>query len=213
MLYLMMVGTASTGEKGTPMDKSECIALSVHHGDEGAVERLVRAYQDQLYGYALRMLRNPFDAEEVTQDVFIRACRTLALSYGPERCRQIDMRPWLFRITRNLALNRVRDRRSSGRGCLSAIESPIAPPAPQDAGTGEPLERLVDQDAVRRALGRLEWESRELVVLRFIEGLSYDEIAKTTGSSAAAARGKVFRALRRLRSLLTKGGSRCDVKR
>jgi RNA polymerase sigma-70 factor, ECF subfamily len=208
----MSAGTASTGRKGKPMDKAECIALAVHLGDEGAVERLIRAYQDQLYGYALRMVRNPFDAEEVTQDAFIRACRTLALSYGPERCRQLDLRPWLFRITRNLALNRIRARRSAEKDRLSAVDSPISAHTVQDAKTGQPLERLADQDTVRRALDTLELESRELVVLRFIEGLSYAEIAKATGGTAAAARGKVFRALRRLRTLLTGGGSPCDAK-
>jgi len=61
-------------------------------------------------------------------------------------------------------------------------------------------------------LNRLEVASRERVVLRFVEGLSYAEIAKVTGGSPAAARGKVFRTLRRLRTLLTEGGSRCAVK-
>jgi len=194
------------------MDNAECIALSVHLGDEGAVERLVRAYQDQLYGYALRLLENSFDAEEVTQDAFIRACRTLTLRYGADRCRQLDLRPWLFRITRNLALNRMRDRRSTGEDRLTAIGEGIAAPAAVDGTTSQQLEILMDRDTLSRALNRLEVASRERVVLRFVEGLSYAEIAKVTGGSPAAARGKVFRTLRRLRTLLTEGGSRCAVK-
>jgi len=194
------------------MDNAECIALSVHLGDEGAVERLVRAYQDQLYGYALRLLENSFDAEEVTQDAFIRACRTLIIRYGADRCRQLDLRPWLFRITRNLALNRMRDRRSAGEDRLTAIDEGIAAPTAVDGTTSRQLEILMDQDTLSRALNRLEVASRELVVLRFIEGLSYAEIAKVTGGSPAAARGEVFRTLRRLRTLLTEGGSRCAVK-
>jgi len=209
VLYLMRAATAG---KGMIMDKPECIALSVHLGDEGAVERLVRAYQDQLYGYALRLLRNPFDADEVTQDAFIRACRTLTASYGPDRCRQLEMRPWLFRITRNLALNRMRDRRSAGEGRFSPVDDPDVANIPQDEGAGQPFQILADQDALSRALDRLETESRDLVVLRFIEGLSYAEIAQATGGSEAAARAKVFRALRRLRVLLSEGGSTCAVK-
>jgi RNA polymerase sigma-70 factor (ECF subfamily) len=194
------------------MHKAECIALSVHLGDDGAVERLVRAYQDQLYGYALRLLRNPFDAEEVTQDAFIRACRTLTARYGPDRCRQLEMRPWLFRITRNLALNRMRDRRSAGEGRFSHVDDPAVEDSARDEGASQPFESLADQDALSRALDELEVESRDLVVLRFIEGLSYAEIAKTAGGSEAAARAKVFRALRKLRTLLSEGGSTCDVR-
>ncbi len=194
------------------MDKAECIALSVHMGDDGAVERLVLAYQDQLYGYALRLLRNPFDAEEVTQDAFIRACRTLTGSYSPDRCQKLEMRPWLFRITRNLALNRMRDRRSAGEGRFSPVDDPAVAKIAQDEVAGQLLESLADQDTLSRALDILEVESRDLVVLRFIEGLSYAEIAKTIGGSAAAARAKVFRALRRLRAFLSEGGSTCAVK-
>ena len=212
MLYLMMAGTVSTGEKGTPMDQADCIALFVHLGNDGAVERLVRTYQDQLYGYALRLLRNPSDAEEVTQDAFIRACRTLTLRYSPDRCRQLELRPWLFRITRNLALNRIRRRRSAGEDRLSELGDSVVATSMQNVGTGQQLECLADQDALSRALNRLEVETRELVVLRFIEGLSYAEIAKTTGGSEAAARAKVFRALRRLRTFLSEGGSPCAVK-
>jgi RNA polymerase sigma-70 factor, ECF subfamily len=192
------------------MDTAECMALSVHLGADGAVERLVRAYQDQLYGYALRLLRNPFDAEEVTQDAFVRACRTLAAKYGPERCRQLEMRPWLFRITRNLALNRIRDRRSAGEGRFSPVDDRAVANIPQDDGAGQPFAIL--QDTLSRALDKLEAESRDLVVLRFMEGLSYAEIAQATGGSEAGARAKVFRALRRLRVLLSGGGSTCAVK-
>lgn len=194
------------------MVRAECIALAVHMGDEHAIERLVHTYQDQLYGYALRLLRNCFDAEEVTQDALIRACRALALRYGPDKCRQLDLRPWLFRITRNLALNRLRDRRSAGEDRLSIADERTLPSTARSRERSQQLEILIDQDMLNRALSGLSTASREMVVLRFIEGLSYAEIANVTGCSPAAARGKVFRALNRLRALLAEGGSRCVVK-
>src|SRR5512135_2300845 len=143
---------------GISMDKTECIALAVHQDDDGAVERLVRAYQDQLYSYALRMLRDSFDAEEVTQDAFIRACRTLTASYDPDRCRHLEMRPWLFRITRNLALNRIRARKSTGEGRFSPVDDPAVADILQDEGAGQPFEILADQDALSRVLEKLEVE-------------------------------------------------------
>ncbi len=187
------------------MDRPDCIALSVHLGKDGAVEHLVRAFQDQLYGYALRMIGNSFDAEEVTQDAFIRACRTLTLRYGPERCRRLSLRPWLFRITRNLALNRLRARRSRGEDRLPAGGEQVDIQVPADGDADRRLEILADRDNLIRALNHLETASREVVVLRFFEGLSYAEIAGITGDSTAAARGKVFRSLRRLHTLLKEG--------
>lgn len=212
VLYVMRAGIALTGDQGMPMDRAACIALAVHLGDDGAVERLVCEHQDQLYGYAMRLIGNSFDAEEVTQDAFIRACRTLMLRYGPDRCRRLNLRPWLFKITRNLALNRMRERRSKGEDRLSPVDERIVAPGTGNRETGQPLEAVVNRDTLSRALRRLEVESRDLVMLRFIEGLSYDEIAKVTGGSAASARGKVFRALRTLRAYLTEGGYPCVVK-
>jgi RNA polymerase sigma-70 factor (ECF subfamily) len=201
----MVAVTAVRGGKRGPMDRPDCIALSVHLGDEGAVEHLVRVYQDQLYGYALRLIGNSFDAEEVTQDTFIRACRTLGLRYGPDRCRRLNLRPWLYRIARNLALNRLRARRSRGEDPLPTGAELSDIPGPADREGSRYLETLADRDNLIRVLNRLESGSREVVVLRFFEGLSYAEIARITGGSTAAARGKVFRTLRRLHTLLNEG--------
>ena len=187
------------------MVRPDGIALSVHLGDDGAVEHLVRAYQDQLYGYALRLIGNPFDAEEVVQDTFLRACRTLGLRYGPDRCRRLNLRPWLFRISRNLALNRLRARRSHAEDPLPTGDRPSDVPVPTDREASRFLETLADRNNLIRALHRLDPASREVVLLRFFEGLSYAEIARITGGSTAAARGKVFRTLRRLHTLLNEG--------
>src|SRR5437868_14440770 len=89
------------------------LALAVRGGERGAVELLVRTYQDQLFGYALRLLQDRSDAQEVTQDAFLRAYQALTRRYGEEQCRALALRPWLFRIARNLAYNRRRARRSA----------------------------------------------------------------------------------------------------
>jgi len=181
-------------------ERPENLALAIHHGKDGAVRRLVDAYQDRLYSYALRLLRNHFDAQEVTQDAFLRAIRTLNLKYDEEKCRNLWLEPWLFRITRNLAYSRLRRR--------PVLEEQI----PDHAGQAAPLvlpscalERLEateTQDALLKALDCMGSQARELIMLRFMEELRYSEIAEIVGASEVSVRGKVFRALRALRKLL-----------
>jgi RNA polymerase sigma-70 factor (ECF subfamily) len=179
------------------------LALAVHRGETGAIEALVREYQDQLLDYALRLLHDEFEAQEVTQDAFLRAHHALTSTYDAERCRTLELRPWLFRIVRNLAYNRLRSERLRQPAPLPAGDAwhePALRDDPKAEGTllaGEESRRL------ELALERLPLQSRELVTLRFLEELSYAEIASLTGGSEVSARGKVFRAVRQLRSLLT----------
>src|SRR3954463_14155449 len=77
---------------------------------DGAFEALVRAYQDRLYAFGLRLTGSPRDAEEIAQDAFVRAYRALA-RYPGERIETLKLRSWLFQVTVNVARNRSRTRR------------------------------------------------------------------------------------------------------
>jgi RNA polymerase sigma-70 factor (ECF subfamily) len=194
-----MGGSSNRGVGGEP---AESLALDVRRGRKGAFERLVQDQQDSLFGYALRLVQDAADAQDVTQEAFLRAHRALTSAYDEERCRTLELRPWLFRITRNLALNRLRQRRA-------AREEPL----PEADGHHESALRFLAFEEgtlaarerkrhLERGLGRLGREAREIVQLRYIENLSYAEIAAVAGGSEAAVRGKVFRALARLRAHL-----------
>src|ERR1700716_4130539 len=74
---------------------------------DGHFEQLVRTYQDRLYGFALRLTGSRPDAEESTQDAFVRAYRALE-RYPADRRRELRLRPWLYQITLNVVRNRVR---------------------------------------------------------------------------------------------------------
>jgi RNA polymerase sigma-70 factor (ECF subfamily) len=172
------------------------------------VERLVLRFQDRLYSFALRLMQNSFDAQEVTQDAFVRACRALASRYDESKCRGLRLGPWLYRITRNLAYSRRRVQ-------LARNEAPV----PDDLDRGDTLphrpaiavrklELEERGNEVRMALARLEPADRELVLLRFMEEMSYAEIAAIVGTGESAVRGKVFRALRKLRTTLEKGAKK-----
>ncbi|HYK90910.1 MAG TPA: RNA polymerase sigma factor [Acidobacteriota bacterium] len=186
---------------------SEGLAAAVHQNVEGAIERLVQHYEDALFAYALRLLRDRFEAQEVTQDAFIRAIRALTSRYDEDKCRVLELKPWLFRITRNLAYSKRKLRRYSaevplpenGDGSVqSACSHPVAAAS---------LEAREQRDLMERALTRLRPEARDLVLLRFMEELSYAEIATVMNASESSVRGKVFRALQALRKALERQGN------
>ena len=196
---------ARSGRRGARyviVEVNRNLALAVHAGELDALEGLVRAYQDEVFGYTVRLLQDPADAQEVTQDAFLRAHHALTSQYDEEQCRQLAVRPWLFRIARNLAYNRRRTRRPAQQEPLPQSDG-WHPPALRYQSTHEhDLELLEERTRLERALGRLSRAGREVIVLRFIEEMSYAEVATVVGTSEAAARGKVFRALRQLRTIL-----------
>ena len=168
------------GKRGS---RFENLAVAVHQNADGAFECLVRTYQDQLFNYACRLVTNSYDAQEVTQDAFVRAHRALTTRYDDARCAGLMLGPWLYRITRNLAHSRRRARLS--RREMSIEESadgnpPMLSCPPEAARNAETTERT---RILEVALERLGPEGRELIVLRFMEELSYAEIAKIVGTS------------------------------
>jgi RNA polymerase sigma-70 factor (ECF subfamily) len=182
----------------------ENLALAVHRCETGAFERMIDRFEASLFSYAHGILQNPFDAQEVVQDAMLRAHRALTRQYDAARCAALALRPWLFRTVRNLCLNK---RRSKTRGLEQPLESfDDGRLGPFVQSIGSDLERKQEVDLLRRAIALLPVEARELIVLRFMEEMSYAEIAKTVGTSEAALRGKVFRSLKLLREALEKRG-------
>jgi RNA polymerase sigma-70 factor, ECF subfamily len=193
------------GEAAAVIESAEeNLAVAVHRCEPGALERLIDRYEPALYGYAYGILQNTFDAQEVVQDAMLRAHRALTRQYDEQRCAELQMRPWLFRMTRNLCLNK---RRSKTRALETPLESfddgRIGPFVRQH---GDDVERRQDAELLRHAMSALPVEARELIVLRFMEEMSYGDIAKTVGATEAALRGKVFRSLKLLRDALEKRG-------
>ena len=178
------------------------LALSVHARAAGAFEQLVEHFERPLFNYVQRMLRSVPDAQEVVQDTFVRAHRALTRQYSRERCCALTLRPWLFRIARNLSHNKRRGLRHQVE-CWIEPEHQEAVAAPTETLAAIcRVEQREELERLERAMAELPVDSRELVVLRFIEEMSYAEIATTTGQSEAALRGKVFRALKLLRDVL-----------
>jgi len=182
----------------------ENLALAVHRSEPGAFERLIDRFEAPLFSYAESVLQNRFDAQEVVQDALLRAHRALTRQYDEARCEALALRPWLFRTVRNLSLNKRRSKRSKLERPLEDFDDGRMGPFVHLEGSD--LERKQEVELLRRAISLLPVDARELIVLRFMEEMSYGEIARTIGSSEAALRGKVFRSLKLLREALEKKG-------
>lgn len=179
-------------------------------GDAAAFEELVMRYQDRVYGLALRLVRRPDEAEDVAQEAFVKAYRALNAFAG-----RSAFYTWLFRITFNVAQSRLR---SLGRLHAREKVAPVGPagsdwsgdeddPPGFDAvdpgpGPAEAVEAKDSSARVRLAVEALDPESRAVVLLREIDGMSYAEIAEATGASRAAVKSRLHRARRELAGTL-----------
>src|SRR5688500_5712054 len=182
----------------------EQLAVSVHRGEPGALERLIDRFEPALYGYAHGILQNTFDAQEVVQDAILRAHRALTRQYDEARCAALALRPWLFKMVRNLCLNKRRSKTRALERPLEDFDDGRIGPFVREHGSE--LEREQDAQLLRTAMAALPVEARELIVLRFMEDMSYADIAKTVGATEASLRGKVFRSLKLLRDALEGSG-------
>src|SRR5947207_8385932 len=150
-----------------------------------AFEKLYRLYVKDVYHYALALLRNPADAEDVTQTTFMNAYR--ALQHGEE---VLKPQNWLIKIAHNVA--RSRYSRISRRVKEVPLEEHVDQLAVQE-------EEKPNVAGVLRALGKLPFNQRAALVMRELEGRSYAEIADTLDVSVAAVETLIFRARRSLR--------------
>jgi RNA polymerase sigma-70 factor (ECF subfamily) len=162
-------------------------------GDPRAFEALVIAYQHRVFGVALRMLGSRAEAEEIAQEVFLRAHRALADFRGDAR-----LSTWLYAIASRLCLNRLAspDRRVV-RGDEALADVPA--PAPDAAAAAERAEL---EAALRAAIAELPEDRRIVLVLRDVEGLSYEEIAEALALDPGTVRSRLHRARMQLKEKL-----------
>lgn len=156
----------------------------VREGYENAFEEIVRRYGRALTRYAAAIVGSR--AEDVTQDAFSKALLALRRD-GAE----IELRPWLFRIVRNTALNDLRDSPPSAEALAEVIASGASP--------AEEMERREELADLMRRLQSLPEAQRAAIVMRELEGLSHEEIANALGLSDGGARQAIYRARRSLR--------------
>jgi RNA polymerase sigma factor (sigma-70 family) len=156
----------------------------VREGYETAFEEIVRRYGKPLTRYAAAIVGSR--GEDVTQDAFSKALLALRRDDA-----EIELRPWLFRIVRNTALNDLRDSPPTPEILAEAIAGGASP--------AEELERREELTDLMRRLRSLPEPQRAAIVMRELEGLSHEEIAAALGLSGGGARQAIYRARKALR--------------
>src|ERR671936_1657017 len=162
-------------------------------GDTKAFETLVITYQHRVFGVALRMLGSRAEAEDVAQETFLRAHRAVADFRGDAR-----LGTWLYAIASRLCLNRLAspDRRVA-RGDDVLVD--VAASTPDAAAVAERAEL---DAALRAAIAELPDERRLVLVLRDVEGLSYEQIAEALALDLGTVRSRLHRARMQLKEKL-----------
>lgn len=177
-------------------DDERALLARLRRGEPEAFEALVIEHQHRVFGVAFRMLGSRAEAEDVAQEAFLRAYRSVAEFRGDAK-----LSTWLYAITSRLCLNRLdsaeRRRTRHGDDLLESVADERLDPT----GALEQRQRAV---ALHLAIAELSDERRLVVVLADLEGLAYEEIAEALGLPVGTVRSRLHRARMELRERLEK---------
>lgn len=171
-------------------------------GDTEAFERLVRTYENKIYHLALRMCGSADEAADIAQEAFLAAWRGLPSFRG-----EAGFATWLYRLTSNAAIDYLR-RQKKQRGDMSlddeelGLDAVDSGPGPQETAEGSEL-----RSAVAAGLNQLSEGHRQVLVLREIQGLSYEEIASVLELDIGTVKSRISRARSSLRKILLENGN------
>jgi RNA polymerase sigma-70 factor (ECF subfamily) len=181
------------------VDPDRTLVDEATSGSLDAFETLVRRYQHRVVNYVQAIVRDSGEAEDVAQETFIRAYRSLGRFRGDSA-----FKTWLYTIATNTARTALDRRGRRERVADQSLDDDArALTAEQVPSHGpDPESTLVTRDAIDRALATLPDELRVAVVLRDVEGLDYKEIAAVTEVPMGTVESRIFRARRKLRTLL-----------
>jgi RNA polymerase sigma factor (sigma-70 family) len=209
------------GANSVEHDDDRSVASSIGAGDHLAFERLMRRHNRRLYRIARATLRDRTEAEDVLQDAYLQAYRSIKQFRG-----EASLSTWLSRLVLNECFGRMR--RQARRDNVASIASPDAPIeypsmlANESESPDRELERMQVRDLLERKVDELPETFRIVFVLRAVEELSVDETAASLGIPQETVRSRHFRAKTMLRAALVQdlelaeselfefGGTHCD---
>ena len=182
------------------------LAARARDGDQDAFEQLVRDNEKRIYTLALRMTGSREDALDLAQDAFFQAWKALPTFQG-----ESSFATWVYRLTTNLCIDYIR-RQQRRRETVSAVslddsDSPFPEPADPGQDPHGALERTELRRAVERGLQALPEAQRQVLVLRELSGLSYQEIGARLDLDLGTVKSRIARARLALRKILLQDGN------
>ena len=174
------------------------LVVRLKRRDEAAFNELIRLYQGRVFRVVHRMLGDEAEAEDLAQEVFVTVFKSIDKFRGDSK-----LSTWLYRVAVNHAKNRLKymNRRARGRhkefaevGDREGIESASMNTSHVIPRPDQTLEAREAETAIQRALATLTEDQRELIVLRDIQHLTYDEIQDVTGLAAGTVKSRLHRA-------------------
>lgn len=192
---------SAAGARGFVSERPDGVAVSS--------AALFAAYQPRIRGYVLGMVRDPAEADDLTQEVFLRAHRKLPSLQDPDAAL-----PWLYRIATNVCYDRFRQRSRRPRLDPRAVNDAAPAGGIPATGDGATLDRVIVRSqmsaCVRGYLEDLSDGYRQVILLHDLQGLTNREIAEMLGVSVDTVKVRLHRARRRLRAVLA---AHCDFSR
>ena len=169
-------------------------------GDIAAFEQLYAFYERSVYSLCLRVTKDRFDAEDLTQEVFLQVYRKVNTFRG-----ESAFGSWLYRVAVNASMMYLRKRQHVQEQPLEVLDIDLSPrfASLRAASFSDPLEHVV----LARALGNLSKGSRRIIILHDIQGMTHDEIAEDLGVTANTSKSTLSRAHHKLRDMLAGRGT------
>ncbi len=201
---LEQVAAATPEEVRSPLETQFIERLK--EGDAAAFEVLIAERSGEVYGLLYRLTENSEEARDLTQETFLRAFQSIGQFRG-----ESDLRTWIYRIAINQARNRWRWWRRRRRDATVSLDTenahgnqPLIDSLSSEAGKSPEQETLAHERerALRKALHSLSLSYRETVILRDIEGFTYEEIAETLGINVGTVKSRLARGRLELRQRL-----------
>jgi RNA polymerase sigma-70 factor (ECF subfamily) len=198
--------TQVSGARSTTAAEAEFLE-SLKAGDAQAFDALVIRYSADVYAFLIRLTEDAEEARDLTQETFLRALKSIRNFRG-----DADLKTWLFRIAINESRNRFRwwkRRKSKATVSLDAenplTETPLSESLASDSAANPETETLrrERERALRQALMELPENFREVVILRDIEGFTYEEIAATLDANVGTVKSRIARGREELRKRLS----------
>jgi len=187
--------TAQGAAAGSPEVVREAVA-ACQRGDREAFDQLVVLYQREIYRLCYRYVNNHEDANDLTQEAFLRAWRGIGRFRG-----RSAFSTWLYRIAVNACLNF----RASKKPPAQELPETLADPG---MGAAQRVERSDQARRVRQAVSRLPEKQRATLILKIYHELTHQEVARVLGSTVGTVKANLFHALGNLRKLVAEGSER-----